>query len=159
MKMTFLLIAIVAASLSACASSVRKNTPWQEVSNAADVVCNARGNASGMLFVSTLREARSRTELAPESIMVTDAVTDTASTFIVRKRLRRYIMSISDYTTLAALEIAVGFRDEGSNLVLTPTGKKEYQVSVIGEWPIPTMDMQELTSYFGPGCTVQAKSP
>ena len=66
-------------------------------------------------------------------------------------------MSISDYTTLAALEITVGFREEGSNLVLTPTRKKEYQVSLIGEWPIPKIDMQELASYFGPGCTVQAK--
>lgn len=154
MKYT-LLVVCLAALLSACAGNARKNAPWQDVSNASAVMC-PKGNASGMLFVSRLREDKSRTDLAPESKLVTDAVADTANTFIVRKRLRRYIPSMSDYSTLSALEVTVEFREEGNNLVLLPIKKKEYQVSMVGEWPIPKLDMQELAAYFGLGCKVQS---
>jgi hypothetical protein len=152
---TMMLMLITLFSVVGCAGSASKNAKWQEVDNAADIVCIPP--ASPMLFVANLRETKSKTDLAPESIMVTDAVTDTANTFIVRKELRRFIPSMSSYSTLSALEVTMGIKEDGISLTVTPLRKKEYQVSVIGEWPIPKMDVDELARYLGSGCVVNTK--
>lgn len=140
--------------LAGCAASARKAAQWQKVHNGADIVCSVGTNTSGMLFVSRLGEKRSRTNLAPDSLMVTDAASRSKDTFLVRKRLRRYVQSAGDFNTLAALEVTVGFAKRGHALILTPTKKKEYQVSVIGKWPIPKMDVNELANFLGKQCEV-----
>lgn len=154
MNIKILFVLFIISSLTACASNARKTAPWQEVSNSEVIICNLSQNTSGILFISRLRKTKTRTNLAPESIISLRASPDTSGTFIVKKLLRRYISSISNYRTLSGLEILINYKEQNGNLVLIPIKKKEYQVSVIGEWPIPKIDIPELVNYFGNSCTV-----
>lgn len=155
MNFRFITVIIFVLSLSACVGNARKGVPWTEVSDSQNISCNVSAKTTGVLFASKLVVKETNTNLAPDSIIVVDVITDTANTFIVRKRMRRYIASIGNYSTLAALEILVSVKRSNNLLILRPVKKKEYQMSVVGKWPFPKMDMKELVNYFGSSCKLE----
>lgn len=138
--------------LSSCTGSTSKKIQWQPVDNGGTIVCNLDNHTSSILFISKLKEITYPTNLAPESIMSLSAEPQTANNFIIHKRLRRYIPSLNDYFTISSLNILIHFQKKDNHLYLVPIKKTEHQVSVIGSWPIPKMDMIELINYFGYDC-------
>jgi len=168
MNIKIIFTVFLVAILVGCAGSARKAAKWEPVNTNAKIICITQSNDSGMLFVSNLRkeESKSRqkdeTGKFAENMITVDAKTDTGNTFIVRKRLQRYISSIGDYSTLSALELKIEFSETNGNLTLVPKYKKEYQVSVAGEWPIPEMNTQDLLSYLnqsGNKCEISSDKP
>lgn len=154
MKLKLTLMLAVATFLFGCASSAQKSAQWQKIDTKSTIICELGENMSGMLFLSNLGEVKTNTNMAPESIIAITATISDSNTFIVKKKLKRHIRSIDDYSTLSALDISADFEEADGKLVLTPLKKKEYQVSLVGEWPIPKMEPSELADYLGRTCKV-----
>lgn len=133
-----------------------KPAKWESVNNSNKIICKVSENESGQAFISRLYPTKYRTTLAPESILSVDAKANDKETFYVRKRLRRYIPSLSGYSTLSELEILISFKKNGGSLIFTPLKKRTSQASLVGEWPIPEMKIQELASYFGGSCVLKS---
>ena len=141
--------------LLSCASSARKAAIWQPVNNATNITCKLRTETSGLLFLSQLSIKNINTNLAPDGVITLEASTMGNNAVIISKKLRRYISSINDYSTLSGLEIWINLSEQNGIMTMTPEKKKEYQVSVIGSWPIPKIDMEELVEYFGAQCSIK----
>ncbi len=151
-KSTFILSLLI--TLCSCTIN-NKQTSWIPVNNSETVICNIGEKTSPMLFISSLNEIIYKTKIAPDSIISISATPKSSNSFIISKRIRRHIDSMNDYVTLSSLQVYIEFKMKNKMLIIKPVKKMEHQVSIIGSWPIPKMEMSELVSFLGTNCLIK----
>jgi hypothetical protein len=153
MKTKTVTVTLASLTLFGCASPLQKATPWQDVNFNAKITCPMTV-PSGISFVARLGKISKESNLAPESRIFISSQPSSGTTFVVKKELKKYVSSYGDYVaSLSELEISLQIEDKEGSFIITPTKKRQHQASLIGEWPIPQMDISELTDYLGDGCT------
>lgn len=124
MKAILVILLLTILYINTGTSLAMDSTRWQEINTNQLIICQLEENSSPQKFLLHLKEKQFKADMNPGSIFVIDTITVDATTFIVRKRLRRYLKEYHGFSTLSTLEILTGFKDRKNMLLLMPLKKK-----------------------------------